>query len=48
MNSQPFIDVAEKLLETVLQMEQLLDRLLTAHEEHCYALELKKLDKDPF
>lgn len=28
-----YIVVAEKLVEAVLQMQQLVDRLLTAHEE---------------
>jgi hypothetical protein len=48
MNPDNYINVAEKLVEAVLQMEQIIDRLLTAQEESRYWLEQKKQDKDPF
>ncbi len=48
MNPDNYIYVAEKLVEAVLQMEQIIDRLLTAQEESRYWLEQKKHDKDPF
>ena len=34
MKPEQYILVAEKLVEAVLQMQQLVDRLLTADEEH--------------
>jgi hypothetical protein len=46
MNPNTFIYVAEKLVDTFQQMEQLIDRLLTAHDETRYWLEQNKLDKD--
>ena len=48
MNPDNYIYVAEKLVEAVLQMEQLIDRLLTAHDDSRYWYEQKKHDKDPF
>ena len=48
MNTDNYIYVAEKLVEAVLQMEQIIDRLLTAQEESRYWLEQNKHDKDPF
>ena len=48
MNPDNYIDVAEKLVEAVLQMEQLIDRLLTAHDDSRYWFEQNKRDKEPF
>jgi hypothetical protein len=33
MKPEQYIEVAGKLVEAMLQMQQLVDRLLTAHEE---------------
>jgi hypothetical protein len=48
INPDNYIYVAEKIVEAVLQMEQLVDRLLSAQEESRYWLEQKKHDIDPF
>jgi len=48
LNPDNYIVVAEKLVEAVLQMEQIIDRLITAHDESRYWLEQNKHDKDPF
>ena len=46
MKPEQYILVAEKLVEAVLQMQQLVDRLLTAHEEHEW--EEPTYNKEPF
>lgn len=48
MNPEQYLLVADKLLEAVLQMEQLIDRLLTAHDENSHWLEQKKYHEEPF
>ncbi len=48
MNPDNYIYVAEKLVEAVLQMQQLIDRLLTAHDDSKYWSDQNKGDKDPF
>jgi hypothetical protein len=46
VNPNTYIFVAEKLVEAFQQMEQIIDRLITAHDEARYWLELNKPDKD--
>jgi len=46
MNPDNYICVAEKLVDALLQMEQIIDRLLTAHDESNYWREQKKQDID--
>ena len=48
MNPDNYIHIAEKLVEAVLQMQQLVDRLITAHDDHKYWSEQHRDDKDPF
>jgi hypothetical protein len=48
MNPDNYIYIAEKIVEAVLHMEQLVDRLLAAQDESRYWLEQKKHDIDPF
>ena len=48
MNPDNYIYVAEKLVEAVLQMQQLVDRLITAHEDSKYWDRQIKDNKDPF
>lgn len=48
MKPENYVLVAEKLIEAVLQMEQLIDRLLTAHDENSYWPEQQNCDKEPF
>jgi hypothetical protein len=46
LKPEQYILVAEKLLDAVLQMQQLVDRLLTAHDEHEW--EEPTYNKEPF
>jgi len=48
MNPEQYLLVADKLLEAVLQMEQLIERLLTAHDENSHWLEEQNYNKEPF
>ena len=48
MNPEQYLLVADKLLEAVLQMEQLIDRLLMVHDENSHWLDHKHYDNDPF
>lgn len=41
MNPDNYICVAEKLVDAVLQMEQIIDRLLTAHDKATTGLSRK-------
>ena len=48
MKADDYLVVAEKVVDAVLQMEQIIERLLAAQDEYRYWSEQTKQDNDPY